>query len=263
MATRISQARFLALKRQATRRRRITPDLPHAQALDEIARGQGFDNWSLLAREVKPAPSKHLTVDPTPSSSAHQVSLRIRVLNNDPTKRKWWDEIIETSYPAKRYEKCSLIPEDWCLRTTDERGVDGSIVKIKRTIAFMDATGLRPSRAWSRLFGHHHADYAHAGFDHTFVWIDDNKRYVVTTEPYIGKDQVATIRAWCDEHGWNIAVSPNGRGIWNPCRANCKPDCKGHTQMVIFAPGKNGCDVQAVADRVSATGISATTGFHT
>jgi len=253
MATRISQARFLALKRQATRRRRITPDLTHAQTLDDIAREQGFDNWSLLARAVEPVSDvvgNLKTIVQAHSSPAHQVSIRGLAWSRNPSERKWWDEVVDTKYPPKRYSACMLIPSDWTIRSSSVSAVENSVAKVKRIIKFMDATGLRPSRAWSRLFGHNHADYAHAGFDHTFVWIDDNRRYVVTTEPYIGTGRVATIRAWCNEHGWSIAVSPNGRGIWHPCRANCKPDCKGHTQMIILAPGKNGGDVQPVADRV-------------
>lgn len=83
---------------------------------------------------------------------------------------------------------------------------------------FMQATGLRPSSAYSSLFGFSVPD----GFDHTLVWLDSNKRYIVTTEPYGIERALRTAARLC----WKAVVAPEGVGIWNP------PD----TTLVILAP---------------------------
>ena len=120
------------------------------------------------------------------------------------------------------------------------------IATAKRAIGFMDATGLRPSRAFTRVFGS--SKVLPQGFDHACVWRDDANRYVVTSEPYIGAGRADAISAWGSSREWNSTVLPNGRGIWNPCREDCEAACKGHTQMVIMAPVKNGGDLQTIVD---------------
>ena len=42
-----------SLKRRAKRLERERPELTHSQALDLIAQQEGYENWSLLARDVE------------------------------------------------------------------------------------------------------------------------------------------------------------------------------------------------------------------
>jgi hypothetical protein len=127
----------------------------------------------------------------------------------------------------------------------EERVVRQKVAKVRRIIEFMDATALTPSNAWVRLW-RRHPEHRPREMDHTAVWRDGKNRYVVTTEPYGGAHSIDPLRAWCEEHGWGVAVARRGRGMWYPCDASCPPDCDVHTQLVLMAPPKNGGDPQDI-----------------
>lgn len=250
MVASVSRARFLALKRQATRLKHSRPGTSHAQALDKIARAEGFGNWSLLARVVEVHELHEVAAAGVSESAApqpHRVVISGFVRTREsrvPTK--FWHEYIDTKYPAKRYADFKWLPDNWSAVGFEESGVRERIATAKRAIGFMDATGLRPSRAFTRVFGT--SKLLPQGFDHACVWRDDANRYVVTSEPYIGAGRADAISAWCSSLGWKSVVLPNGLGIWNPCREDCGTACKRHTQMVIMASTKNGGDLQTIAN---------------
>jgi hypothetical protein len=53
MGRSISQGFVDSLKRRAKRLERERPELTHSQALDLVAQQEGYENWSLLARDVE------------------------------------------------------------------------------------------------------------------------------------------------------------------------------------------------------------------
>lgn len=252
MATRISKARFISLKHGAKRLGREFPELKHAQALDQIAVREGFNNWSQLARSVVEIGAVQSDTSAVQQEVAkpHSVTLYGSIWSLDPSIRRHWEETISTKYPAARYESFQWAANNFDFRGT-ERDRDLIVSKMattKRAIAFMDATGLRTSRAFVRLLGR--GAYPR-GFDHTSIWRDEGDRYIVTTEPYIPALRDNTLQSWSSESGWYYAILEKGQGIWNPCKEGCRPDCTGHTQMVVLAPPKRGGDVAVFADALS------------
>lgn len=244
MAPGITKAQFEVLKRKATRLKRENPNLSHSAALDQIARQEGFRNWSLLARTLSSrAESIHLEDVGKP----HSIAMYGIVRSSEPGVRpKRWEETVPAKYPARHYAKFKWISQYFEVLGRNEAGVRERLATMRRAIEFMDATDLKPSHAWTRIFrktGGHRID----GFDHTCVWRDNEKRYVITTEPYLGReDAVPNIKEWCDRHEWHFAVARNGLGIWNPCQKDCGADCHGHTHLVVISPEKGGADPDRV-----------------
>lgn len=235
----ISKGRFVSLKRTATRMKRAD-GISHSEALDRVAYGEGFGNWSQLARHIDVA-------DRSEALTAHKpYSLRISgfVRGASPEESIFWHENIEAMNPQSWYSKFKWIPQQWDAVGQTEGKVRERIATARRAVNFMDATGLRPSSAHTRVFGSYEDQ---KGFDHTCVWLDQENRYVVTTEPYIGDpEKLSKLVEWCQTNQWELAFLPNEIGIWNPCQPSCKPDCNVHTRLAILAPPKKGGNVQAI-----------------
>ena len=246
----VSKARFEALKRQAKRLVRSRSSLSHSQALDELARAEGFDNWSLLARRVDgndAAPARSApNVTRSSTSGGHVFTLSGCILTVDPKGRWQTEERVEAKYPSSRYEKVAGVPKRFFYRGArgEQRSILSRIAKAKRLISFMDRTSLRASRAWTSMLGRDHR--LPAGFDHTYVWRDDQDRFILTTEPYIGADQDMRVGESCRAFGWKWLALPKGQGIWNPCGGGCPVDCTKHTRMYLIAPPKRGGDLAAI-----------------
>jgi hypothetical protein len=126
---------------------------------------------------------------------------------------------VDARHPARRY--ASLAP-DSDFRYDRPDGARYAAEKTMRIIAFMDATDLRPCRSTLPVFGYGHNP---PGFDHTSLWRTEDKRYVITTEPYYGVP--ASMAAWLQQHEWAYEVLPDGIGMWNP------PS----TTLVLVTPG--------------------------
>jgi len=240
MSSRITRSQFEALKREAKRLKRASA-MTHSQALDRVAKDNGFANWSLLAKAVD-APAA------APQQLPHEVRLTgFLKLYRGPTDV--FHEYVPSKHPAKHYAGLRRGPYWQDFVGKDETEIRPAIAKLRRGIVFMDATELRPSKAWTRVFGR---GARTEGFDHTSVWMDAHGRYLVTTEPYIGSGKAQTVLAWASRHSWRSALLPAGKGLWNPCNKTCPPGCAGHTEMVVLAPPKRAGDLNAVAAAVRA-----------
>ncbi len=106
----------------------------------------------------------------------------------------------------------------------------------------MDVTGFPADASWGRRFrcGKGLPSYA----DHTLVWRDMDKQFLVTTEPY-GPWSEAEICSRTPE-GWRALKMPPGFGMWRPCLPNGTAD----TEFVRLSPRKNGADLDAIALRL-------------
>lgn len=242
VALHVSQQRFEALKRQATRLMRAQPGLTRARALDEVANQEHHSNWSLLAKAVEASSESS---SPRRFFRQHQIILMAHLLRtpSGPSTISQWQEAVVTAYPARRYEKFIWIPERWVFESPDPNDLQHRLATAKRAIAFMDATGLRPSRRqWpiERLFGRDLPD-------HMCIWQDDARRTLVTAEPYISDPgAISSVAAWCQQQDWQWQALPAGCGIWYPCVEKCPQGCNRHTQMLILAPTERGADIQAI-----------------
>lgn len=231
----ISPSKFAILKRQASRLKQDSA-ITHSQALDRVAHEQGYANWSLLAKAVgsKVAPIKPYTI---------RVDCFVAGNPSNNIKPSFWIEEIPALYPAKHYAEMGWIRSRSGIHQKRREGAEQSLATSRRAIHFMDATGLRTSRAWTSIFG----DRPVYGFDHTSVWRDANKRVVITTEPYFAaSEKIEKLTQWCKDNDWQFVRAPKHVGIWNCCLGTCHADCESHTNMFILAPKKNGGDVRKV-----------------
>jgi hypothetical protein len=83
------------------------------------------------------------------------------------------------------------------------------ICRMARTLQFMAATGLKPSRS-HRCYPRSDWYQRPPGADHDHCWYDPATRtHVLTDEPYSGLDrtQEPEIREWCARHGFRIVLS--------------------------------------------------------
>lgn len=244
MSDRITPSGLIALKRQAKLLARST-GVTLSSALDQLARSAGFNNWSLLARSLKQKASMSSVL----ATSRHTVTLCGRLHERGGGIQRVWLERVASEYEEHRYAPFEWLPDELIFKSHHEAALREKLLTARRAIAFMDATGLQPSRAFVRIF----RDRVYprdVGFDHTCIWRDDNNRYIVTTEPYRRSKIADQIAAWCSEKGWTSSLLPAGVGIWNPCRDDCSLDCAGHTHMLVLAPSTNGGDAYDVARRI-------------
>ncbi|WP_244486029.1 MULTISPECIES: DUF5623 domain-containing protein [Bradyrhizobium] len=84
-----------------------------------------------------------------------------------------------------------------------------------RTLQFIDATNLKPSKAKRSL---PRGDFQNRmpGSDHDSAWFDPaTKIYIRANEPYSQGDVTAEQLKWATQHGWTVAAAP-WKGMYNP-----------------------------------------------
>ena len=247
MGRSISQGFVDSLKRKAKRLERERPELTHSQALDLIAQQEGYENWSLLARDVEPSIGARRVGEQYPYTlHLYGIALDSKI---ELTTR------LSSKHPAAHYEKQKWI--NWSLQRgrgqsereatavmTDpgEPNLRHRLAVAQRMVSFMDATDLRASRATRAVYG----SYSIPGpFDHDCLWKDSAGRYIVTAELYMRWGHPDELRSLCDSNEWQYELLPRGYGIWLPCDASCSPECDSHTRMFVIAPKSRGGDLQA------------------
>lgn len=127
------------------------------------------------------------------------------------------------------------------------------ICAAARTLQFMDATKLRPSKSHSRAFPADRSSTAVPGRDHYSVWYDrETKRYLFADEPYemAVEGKVAERAAWSERHGFAIA-KPSWPGMYNP---------DGGSRLYLIADSAKGiplAPIVAALDRLPAPIVEA------
>jgi hypothetical protein len=128
------------------------------------------------------------------------------------------------------------------------------ICAAARTLQFMDATKLRPSKSHSRAFPAGRSSNAVPGRDHYSVWYDrETKRYLFVDEPYemAVEGKAAERAAWSERHGFTIA-KPSWPGMYNP---------DGGSRLYLIADAAKGvplAPIVAALDRLPAPIVEAT-----
>lgn len=107
-----------------------------------------------------------------------------------------------------------------------------AVCHAARTLQFVAATGLRPSRGYSRAYPKGTVDSRVPGQDHVCVWFDQQKRYLIADEPY---EAAANRRrqerdVWCQAHDY-AERKPSWAGMHNPY---------GGTSLYLLAHAANG-----------------------
>jgi hypothetical protein len=228
--------------------------IPHLQALDEAARKGNFQNFRhargvLLARGTPAAaPAGHLTYvtvywKDRKAGGDGRETLPVRL------SVPWGELITPAQLPHHRaFVRFRGSAPDHLERDAmaeTQSHARGLACAAARTLQFMDATKLRPSRSHSRAFPGGRSVNAVPERDHYSIWYDRaTKRYLFVDEPY--EKAVAAHAgeraAWAARHS-QVIVQPNWPGMYNP---------DGGTRLYLISDAEQGVPLPPIATALDA-----------
>lgn len=201
--------------------------IKHIRALDNAAQSAGFQNFrhasNILRTGVKLERPRR----------GHRVFITVywkdREVGGDgrETLTIWlsvpWGDLIT---PAQLQNHRALVhfraegPDHlaWPVLVQSQSHARRMACAAARTVHFMDATKLRPSKSHSRAFPGGRSTNAVPGRDHYSIWYDrETKRYLFADEPYesAADNKAAERSAWAQRHGF-VIVKPAWPGMYNP-----------------------------------------------
>lgn len=196
----------------------------HAAALDAAAVAAGFQNFMHARRQLG---EKSRT---TPSHMAY-VTTYWRARETGQSGQETLpvplatplDELVNPAHlrSARHFRGFRFGAVDHLTRNLNAASRSEArrlVCAAARTLAFMEATGLRPSAGHSRAYPRGSVQNAVPGKDHYSEWYDPKTRtYVFVDEPYTGGDQgIPQDRlTWANNHGWEI-VRTSWAGMYYP-----------------------------------------------
>jgi hypothetical protein len=201
--------------------------IQHARALDLAAQAAGFQNFIHASHVLRNAPgtesrpSGHLVYltaywKDRESSSSGRETLTIRLTSP-------WTDLITPALLRNhnalahfRAEGPDHLSREFLVKTQSE--ARRAVCAAARAFQFMDATKLRPSRSFSRVYPGGDSRNAIPGRDHFSIWYDKTtKRYLFADEPYESSvhDRLNEREAWARQHGFAI-VKPQWPGMYAP-----------------------------------------------
>jgi hypothetical protein len=199
---------------------KVRQHIQHARALDEAAKHAGFQNFRHAQNQ--------LTKNPTPGPS-HHVFVTAYWRDRDTGANGRETKVVELSAllgdlitrAQLRYDRSlglyKLEGPDHLVRrhvSSSQSLARDAVMAAERTLHFIDATKLRPSRS-------ERGDISSGlpGRDHHSVWIDAaTKRHLITDEPYERAVEGRTYHErveWAGERGFRI-VKSTWPGMYNP-----------------------------------------------
>ena len=198
--------------------------LKHTPALDAAAVAGGFQNFRHARRQLGggawTTPS-HMTYITTywrdrETGESGQETLSVRLATP-------LDELVKPAHlrSARHFRGFRFAAADHLTRnlnTASQSDARRLVCAAARTLAFMEATGLRLSAGHSRAYPRGNVANAVPGKDHYSEWYDPaTKVYVFVDEPYSGDEQgIPEDRlAWARKHGWEI-VRTSWAGMYYP-----------------------------------------------
>lgn len=221
--------------------------LQHAEALDAAAVAGGFNNYTHARRQLgdgaKPPPGflAYITVSWRVRETKEKGQETLAVSLATPL-----DQLVKPPYlksarhfGAFRFGAPDHLTHD--LLASSQSDARRRVCAAARTLAFMEATGLRPSAGRSRAYPRGSISNAVPGKDHYSEWFDPAaKAYVFVDEPYSrAAEHVSQERlAWARKHGWEM-VRTRWAGMYNPdggCELYLAADkAKGYSLAPILA----------------------------
>lgn len=102
-----------------------------------------------------------------------------------------------------------------------QREAQERVCQIARTLQFIEATGLLPSNASTKLLSGGRQPMHLPKMDHSHMWFDPaSKRFLLTDEPYSTGGEVSQVRAgWAVANGYDIAAA-SWPGMYFPPGSN-------------------------------------------
>lgn len=199
----------------------------HARDLDAAARAAGFQNF-LHARNAFRDVSKQ---EPAPAALRTFLSVFWKERETGKTGREtWavslpvlWSELVTPAQLKINRHLGMFRPHgpdhlEWELMLHSQSAARRCICAAARVMQFMDATKLRPSKAYSSVFPGRTSRNAIPGLDHLSVWYDSKlKRHLFVDEPYEAavKGLAEEREAWASRHGFVVA-KPEWAGMYAP-----------------------------------------------
>ncbi|CAN5512144.1 hypothetical protein BH10PSE6_BH10PSE6_09090 [soil metagenome] len=229
--------------------------LTHARALDAAAVAGGYQNFTQARRQLRdpagPAPPAHLAYisvmwreRETKGSGQEILSVSLRSPLNDLVKPHHLK--AARHFGAFKFAAPDHLAHD--IVVSSQSDARRRACAAARTLAFMQATSLRPSKGHSRAYPGGDSRKAVPGHDHASVWFDlATKAYVYADEPYgpAVKRRIAERQAWADEHDW-VIVRSKWAGMYNP---------EGGCELYLATDKVKGFDLAAAAEALNALPI--------
>lgn len=201
--------------------------IQHARALDLAAQAAGFQNFAHAGNVLRNTPGTEHRQPGHPlyltaywkdreSNSSGRETLTIRL--SSP-----WADLITPALLKNHHALAHFLGEgpdhlsrQFLVKTQSE--ARRAVCAAARAFQFMDATKLRPSRSFSRVYPGGDSRNAVPGRDHFSIWYDKTtKRYLFADEPYEKsiEDKLHEREAWAKQHGFAI-IKPLWPGMYAP-----------------------------------------------
>lgn len=221
---------------------KVERGIQHIRALDEAARLAGFQNFRHASKALRNG------IKPERPRSGYRTFITVYWKDREAgcdgreTLAIWlttqWSNLITPPQLQNHRALFGFRPEgpDHLARQDlvhSQSYARREACAAARTLQFMDATKLRPSKSHSRAFPGGQSSNAVPGRDHYSIWYDrDTKRYLFADEPYeAAAEHMAAERAtWAQHHGFAIA-KPAWAGMYNP---------DGGSRLYLIADGEKG-----------------------
>ncbi len=242
---------------------KVERGIQHIRALDEAARLAGFQNFRHASKALRNGvkakrPSSGNRTFITVYWKDREAGSSGRETLSIMLSQRWSDLIT----PLQLQNHRALIdfrPEgpDHLARhhlVQSQSQARRTTCAAARTLQFMDATKLRPSKSHSRAYPGGRSSNAIPGRDHYSVWYDrDTKRYLFADEPYeaAAESNAAERTAWAQRHGY-VMAKPTWGGMYNP---------DGGSRLYLVADMKKGIPLEpivAALDRLPTPVVEAT-----
>ena len=199
----------------------------HVQALDVASQAAGFQNFRHASNALRTSPAPEQEIrgyrffltaywEQRESSASGRETLTIWL--SSP-----WTNLI-TPLQLKNHPALAGFRKDGPDHFVHERQQNSQsharnyVCAAARVFHFMDATKLRPSQGYSRVFPGGDFINAIPGHDHDSVWYDPKtRRYLFADEPYEGaaEGRKPEREAWAKRHGF-VIVKPEWAGMYAP-----------------------------------------------
>jgi len=248
------------LRNKARKLRKLDATLTQTSALDHVARQHGYSNW------------RHFT-NSLPALVAQHFVVTLKMVWRDSRTSQYFSESIDIRIPKSLNElfpkvadvrnligECSVdyeantiaLPAYFArLSEAPQNHARWSVTKKARRIAFVAATGLIYSSAWSKPMSDFKKVLGSRNpscFDHTNVWRTTDGKYVITTEPYYPRLQqdFAKLQEECERAGYQVEV-PDWIGMHNPDLQHPSSS----TRLVLISHKSKGTDLKVLIQQLN------------
>jgi len=199
----------------------------HVQALDVASQAAGFQNFHHASNALRTGPAPEQEIHGYRVFLSAYWEQRESGASGRETLTIWlsspWTNLI-TPLQLKNHPALAGFRKDGPDHFVHERQQNSQsharnyVCAAARVFHFMDATKLRPSQGYSRVFPGGDFINAIPGHDHDSVWYDPKtRRYLFADEPYEGaaEGRKPEREAWAKRHGF-VIVKPEWAGMYAP-----------------------------------------------